>query len=290
MLPIIMGVVTAFLLVAVVSAVTVVKDVFFGETADDTITVTVEDYVGSIYDADLLDELDDLYRVKVKYEYSETIESGKILRQSPIAGSTRKGRIGQPIADLTLYVSQGIEQIVMEDYTYADKRQTQLTLKNKGFKVSLIEEYNDIVPDGCVISTTPKAGEPVAAGSTVLVMVSKGEMVDTTVVPNFVGATTVDAYTMLVQSDLRLGTITYQYSDCAYGTIIEQSLAANTSAPKGVAKISFVISKGPAPTSKPAETERPALTTEELPVTTEATTKSTTSFDDWLSDRFKVQR
>ena len=289
MLPIIMGVVTAFLIVAVVSAFTVIKDVFFGEKADDSIEIVVEDYVGSMYDAALHDELDDIYRIKVKYEHSETIEKGKILRQTPAAGSTRKGRPGQQIADLTLYVSQGIEEIVMGDYTYADKRQTQIDLKNKGLRVSIIEEYNDIVPDDCVISTSPKAGEPVAAGSTVLVMVSKGEMVDTTVVPSFLGRNTVDAYEMLVQSDLRLGTITYQYSDtAAYGIIIEQSLAAGTSAPKGVAKISFVISRGPAPA--PIVTEPPKTTTE-APVTEEtttATTKQTTSFEDWLSDRFKT--
>ena len=296
MLPIIMGVVTAFLLVAIISAVTVVKDIFFGEQVDDSITITVEDYVGDMYSEDLLAELDDLYRVSVKYEYSETLESGKILRQNPVAGATRRGRKGQQIADLTLYVSQGLEQAVMEDYTYAAARQTQLTLRNKGFKVTVIEEYNDIVPADCVISTTPKAGESVAVGSTVLVMVSKGEMVDTTVVPSFVGTTTVDAYEMLVQSDLRLGTISYQYSDRPYGRIIEQSLAAGTSAPKGVAKISFVISKGPAPVEKPAvteppvTTEDPVATTQKPAETTAATTKSTTSFDDWLSDRLKTQR
>ncbi len=302
MLPIIMGVVTAFLLVAVVSAFIVVKDIFFGETADNSIEIVIEDYVGSVYDDALEDELDDLFRIKVKYEYSENIDSGKIIRQVPAAGATRKGIKGKQIADLTLYVSQGIEQIVMEDYTYADKRQTQIDLKNKGLKVTVIEEYNDIVPDDCVISTTPKAGEPVAAGSTVLVMVSKGEMVDTTVVPSFLGSNTVQAYEMLVQSDLRLGTITYQYSDgAAYGIIIDQSLAVGTSAPKGVAKISFVVSKGPAP-SRPVVTEPPVTTTEEPAVTTEVpatteepaettavTTKKPTSFEDWLSDRFKTQ-
>ena len=304
MLPIIMGVVTAFLLVAVVSAFIVVKDIFFGETADNSMEIVVEDYVGSVYDDALEDELDDIFRIKVKYEYSENIDSGKIIRQIPAAGATRKGIKGKQIADLTLYVSQGIEQIVMADYTYADKRQTQIDLKNKGLKVTVIEEYNDIVPDDCVISTTPKAGEPVAAGSTVLVMVSKGEMVDTTVVPSFLGSNTVQAYEMLVQSDLRLGTITYRYSDgAAYGIIIDQSLAVGTSAPKGVAKISFVVSKGPAP-SRPVVTEPPVTTTEEPAVTTEepvastevpvettaATTKKPTSFEDWLSDRFKPQR
>lgn len=294
MLPIIMGVVTAFLLVAVISALTIVNDIFFSEKADNTITVTVEDYVGSVYDDALLGELDDIYRVKVKYEYSETVESGKILRQTPQAGDTRKGIKGQQIADLTLYVSQGIEEIVMSDYAYYDKRQAQIELRGKGLKVTVIEEYNDIVPDDCVISTSPEAGEPVAAGSTVLLMVSKGEMIDTTVVPNFIGATTVYAYEMLIQSDLRLGTVTYAYNDAAYGTIVEQSLAVGTSVPKGVAKISFVISKGPAPVVKPpvvttappiVTTAPPVVTTEPPAVTTEEP-KTTTSFDDWLSGRF----
>ncbi|MBQ5390192.1 MAG: PASTA domain-containing protein, partial [Clostridia bacterium] len=298
MVPIIMGVVTAFLIVAVVAAFTVVKNVFFGETVDNTVTITVEDYVGSMYDEALQDELDDVFRVKVKYEYSENIASGKILRQIPAAGSTRKGQKGKQIADLTLYVSQGVEQIVMADYTYADKRQTQIDLKNQGLKVTMIEEYNDIVPDDCVISTSPKAGEPVAAGSTVIVMVSKGEMVDTTVVPSFIGRNTVDAYEMLVQSDLRLGTITYRYHDSDYGTVIDQSLAAGTSASKGVAKISFVISRGPASPYGPSAvttdasggvTEEPIESTEETTTaeTEETTTTRKTSFEDWLFDRFK---
>ena len=289
MLPIIMGVVTAFLLVAVISAFVVVKDVFFGEQADNSIEIVVEDYVGAIYDEDLHDALDDVFRVRVKYEYSETVGNGKILRQIPAAGQRRKGLPGQQIADLTLYVSRGIEQIVMEDYTYADKRQTQIALKNKGLKVTMIEEYNDIVPDDCVISTSPKAGEPIAAGSTVLVMVSKGEMVDTTVVPSFLGATTVEAYQLLVESDLRLGTVTYQYSDgAAYGIVIDQSLAAGTSASKGIAKISFVISKGPAPK---VEATEPVETTNETPPETNEpaeTTQKVPSFEDWLSDRFKT--
>ena len=165
----------------------------------------------------------------------------------------------------------------MDDYTYFDKRQAQIDLRGKGFTVTVSEDYSDVVPDGCVISTSPAAGEKVSAGATVILLVSKGEKIETTVVPNFVGTTSVDAYELLVKSDLRLGTISYRYDDYAdYGIIVEQSLSMGTPVPKGMAKINFVISKGP----EPAATE-PAGT-----VTEPAETSAATDFDDWLSNRF----
>lgn len=275
MLPIIMGVVTAFLLVLMISAFVVVNDIFFSDSANNTITIEVEEFTGKVYDEALIESLKKTnYRVIVKYEYSENVESGVILRQSPLAGQTRKGPKDQKFADLTLYVSQGEETIVVDNYAYSDKRQAQIDLRNKGFKVVINEEYSDVVPDGCVIATVPAAGETVSAGGTVVLTVSRGEKIETTIVPNFVGATSVDAYEMLVQSDLRLGSISYRYDEYAdYGIIIDQSLTSGSEVPKGVAKINFVISKGPAQ----AEASAPV-------VTTTSSSAETTSFEDWLAE------
>ena len=283
MLPIIMGVASAFLLVALISAFTVVHDIFFGDTANNTATIEVEQFVGRAYDDALQKELDkSSYRVKVDYAYSADTESGIVIAQTPKAGESRKGIKGQKFADLTLTVSRGEEELYMDDYTYYDKRQAQIDLRGKGFVVTVSEDYSDVVPDGCVISTSPAAGEKVSAGATVILLVSKGEKIETTVVPNFVGTTSVDAYEILVRSDLRLGTISYRYDEYAdYGIIVEQSLSMGTTVPKGMAKINFIISKGPEPavtapvtaaTTEPAEPTEPAQTT--------------TDFDDWLSGRF----
>lgn len=278
MLPIIMGVASAFLLVALISAFTVVHDIFFGDTANNTVTIEVDQFVGRAYDDALQKELEKSnYRVKVDYAYSADTESGTVIAQTPKAGESRKGIKGQKFADLTLTVSRGEEELYMDDYTYFDKRQAQIDLRGKGFTVTVSEDYSDVVPDGCVISTSPAAGEKVSAGATVILLVSKGEKIETTVVPNFVGTTSVDAYELLVRSDLRLGTISYRYDDYAdYGIIVEQSLSMGTPVPKGMAKINFVISKGP----EPAATE-PAETTTEP-----ASTSAATDFDDWLSNRF----
>ena len=283
MLPIIMGVASAFLLVALISAFTVVHDIFFGDTANNTATIEVEQFVGRAYDEALQKELDkSSYRVKVDYAYSADTESGIVIAQTPKAGESRKGIKGQKFADLTLTVSRGEEELYMDDYTYYDKRQAQIDLRGKGFTVTVSEDYSDVVPDGCVISTSPAAGEKVSAGATVILLVSKGEKIETTVVPNFVGTTSVDAYEILVKSDLRLGTISYRYDKYAdYGIIVEQSLSMGTTVPKGMAKINFVISKGPEPAvTTPATTEPVAKETEP------AETSAATDFDDWLSNRF----
>ena len=283
MLPIIMGVASAFLLVALISAFTVVHDIFFSDTANNTVTIEVEQFVGRAYDDALQKELEKSnYRVRVNYTYSADTESGMVIAQTPKAGESRKGIKGQKFADLALTVSRGEEELYMDDYAYYDKRQAQIDLRGKGFTVTVSEDYSDVVPDGCVISTSPAAGEKVSAGATVVLLVSKGEKIETTVVPNFVGTTSVDAYELLVKSDLRLGTISYRYDEYAdYGIIVEQSLSMGTPVPKGMAKINFIISKGPEPavtapvtaaTTEPTESTEPAQTT--------------TDFDDWLSGRF----
>ena len=283
MLPIIMGVASAFLLVALISAFTVVHDIFFGDTANNTATIEVEQFVGRAYDDALQKELDkSSYRVKVDYAYSADTESGIVIAQTPKAGESRKGIKGQKFADLTLTVSRGEEELYMDDYTYYDKRQAQIDQRGKGFTGTGSEDYRDVVADGCVISTSPAAGEKVSAGATVILLVSKGEKIETTVVPNFVGTTSVDAYEILVKSDLRLGTISYRYDEYAdYGIIVEQSLSMGTTVPKGMAKINFVISKGPEPAVTAPITTEPAAS-----VTEPAETTAATDFDDWLSNRF----
>ena len=251
MLPIIMGVITAFLIVSIASAFVIIKDVFFGEAAKEGETITYSDYVGLEYDEKLSTELKKKFKVKVVYEYSDKAESGKILRQEPKAYETKKKRYKEHMLDLTLHVSQGVEELVMGDYTFQDSRQAEIDLKNKKFAVSVTEEYNEIIPYGSVIATVPAAGESVVAGSNVIIIVSRGEVVDTTTVPNFVYTNTVEAYELLVENDLRLGSIMYEYSDeHAYGVIISQSIEAGSAVPRDVTKINFVISKGSIPVTK----------------------------------------
>ncbi|MBQ9429414.1 MAG: protein kinase [Clostridia bacterium] len=299
MLPVIMGVVTAFLLVALVSGGVIINNIFFGEDVNNTVTATVGSYVGRVYDDALRAELDKTdFRIYIDYVPDKAETKDTVLSQKPAAGVTRKGIRGTKIADLHLYVSSGVSTDTMKDYTYVSRRQAELDLRNAGYTVRTQEAYSDTVPSGCIISTVPAAGAPIEAGSTILLTVSRGEEVTTVVVPTFTGSDTVSAYALLVENGLRLGSVSYQSSEEPAGVIIEQSPAAGSTVPVGVTKVNFVVSSGlPETTAAVTEPEEPVETTAAAPDMPEEPNKTEMpseksedqngggSFDDWLHEK-----
>ena len=114
MLPVIMGVVTAFLLVALVSGGVIINNIFFGEDVNNTVTATVGSYVGRVYDDALRAELDKTdFRIYIDYVPDKAETKDTVLSQKPAAGVTRKGIRGTKIADLHLYVSSGVSTDTM---------------------------------------------------------------------------------------------------------------------------------------------------------------------------------
>lgn len=107
---------------------------------------------------------------------------------------------------------------------------------------------------GSIIRTEPAAGSQVAAGSTVVVYVSRPQVNTTAKVPALTGLKSVnDARSVLVQNKLGLGSTTEQYSDQPAGTIIGQSPAAGSTV-KVNSRVSITVSAGPEPVPEtPAE-------------------------------------
>jgi serine/threonine-protein kinase len=107
-------------------------------------------------------------------------------------------------------------------------------------------EFSDKYADGEVISTEPSVGEPLKKGDTVLLIVSKGPEEKPFKVPNFAGKT-LDAAALEAENlGLMVGTHSEEFSDAPEGTVIKQSIAADTEAKKGDT-ITFTVSKGPEP-------------------------------------------
>jgi len=90
----------------------------------------------------------------------------------------------------------------------------------------------------------------VAAGTTVVIYVSRPQVATTTKVPSLIGMSVNDARTLLVQKKLGLGGQTEQYSDQPVGTIISQSPGEGASA-KLNTRVSVVVSAGPEPAPEP---------------------------------------
>ena len=76
-----------------------------------------------------------------------------------------------------LTVSRGAEQIQIPDVAGKSRSVAENTLSERGFAVSVSEEYSDSVVSGAVIRQTPSAGRSAARGTTVSLVVSKGKKV-----------------------------------------------------------------------------------------------------------------
>ena len=178
-------------------------------------------------------------------EYSNDYAAGHVYKQSPVAGRTV--REGQSV---TLTVSLGIHYVTVPDLTNYVQADGEQQLKELGVSVLVTQAVDESVAAGSIIRTDPAAGSQVAAGTTVVLYVSRPQVATTTKVPSLIGMSVNDARTLLVQKKLGLGGQTEQYSDQPAGTIISQSPGEGASA-KLNTRVSVVVSAGPEPAPEP---------------------------------------
>ena len=178
------------------------------------------------------------FKVTVSEIYSEDVENGRVISQSPESGSSLiHGSI------VTINVSKGKEPIGVEDVTGQSKTNAQNILTRQGFKVSVKEEYSETVANGRVISQSPAKGETLYKGDTVTITVSKGK--SPVNVSNVVGKTQTDAENILKNQGFTVK-VKESYSDTvAKGKVISQSPVSNASAYKGDI-VTITVSKGKA--------------------------------------------
>jgi hypothetical protein len=111
-----------------------------------------------------------------------------------------------------------------------------------GLVVGAVTSANSpTVAIGNIISQSPAAGVNVASGSNVAFVLALGARV-----PNIVGSTQSAATAAITTAGLTVGTITTATSSTAAGTVLSQSLQANTNVAPGTA-MALVVSSGPAP-------------------------------------------
>lgn len=245
MLPVIAGVATAFLITFSIAAFYVFSQLIIGDEDSQAQEISVRDFVGMTWsDAFAQDVGEDYYTFEVQYQFSETEEKGKILSQEPKAGESRKVIPGEQFCQVTLYVSQGVDEFKLEDYSIEEYREVELALDSRGLNYTVEEQYHDTIISGYVISTSPAAGSSVKAGDTIILYVSLGQEVRNTIVPNVVGMGEREAMHTLLGNNISLGKVTYQQSDLPEGTVISQSKNPLTEVPIGSTKIDLVVSAG----------------------------------------------
>lgn len=244
MLPIILAITGAFLIIAVVTGIILINN--FISTDDGLKTITVDDFVGKTFTEELQQYFDEseLYYLNLNQVFNATVPAGQIISQDPASGEERKINPGKKKCELTLTVSLGPRTMKLVDVSSLDYREASMKLRKLGLKVTTESAVSDVYEVGYVIRTSPEAGTVVEAGDSVTVYVSTGATGETITVPYFLGQTESATLAALVDSGLRLGTVSYEESpDGAAGLVVKQSLIPGAKAYK-YSVIDFVVSIG----------------------------------------------
>lgn len=173
---------------------------------------------------------------------SSEYAAGQIIEQSPERGKTVKGN-----RVISVFVSSGAKTEKMPNLVNKEYRDATLQLTNLDLNLVVndpVEEYSSITK-GYVIRTIPEYGETLQEGDSVTLVVSKGEQPKPVTVLSFIGIDIEIVRQQVTQTGLVVGEVTQRASDEPYGTVIDQSISAETQVDAGTT-INFVISEGPA--------------------------------------------
>ncbi len=163
---------------------------------------------------------------------SPDVEVGKIVQQMPVAGSNVKE--GKTI---TVRVSSGPGEIIVPDLKNKSYEDAGKALEALGLKISRGDDiFSTTVQEGRIVSQEPQAKSSAKPGETIVVHVSKGQEVTTTMVPDLIGSPyssreELDAF--LSNYDLNLGDIYEVESSMTEGLIAEQSPVGGNEVAKG---------------------------------------------------------
>lgn len=108
-------------------------------------------------------------KVVKNYEYSDSVDAGKVVSQTPAGGSSVDSG-----TTVTIVVSQGQKSVNVPSVLGDTKDAASSKLTGEGLKVAVKEAYSDSVAAGKVISQSIVSGKTVPAGTTVTITVSLG--------------------------------------------------------------------------------------------------------------------
>jgi beta-lactam-binding protein with PASTA domain len=209
MFPIIVGIASSFLLVAVVLGVLAVLNIIFPPGEPSGTTVTYPDLVGEVYNNELKSKLENnvygaYFKVdQVIYAEHNDYSSGQIIATEPPAGriSKKSSKDNDRYYHFTsITVCKKLEDVFVPDVTYYSSSEAKSKLQGEGYKlkVNLISESNYDFFDNQVIRTEPAAGSLAKAGDTINVIVNqRATATQADAMPNLTGLSKTQAENIL---------------------------------------------------------------------------------------------
>ncbi len=233
-IPILIGIAAGVVLVSII----VICVFAFGNGGKDVEDIELPNFVGMKYD-DIKTMDNGKYAqlgFKVTEEPNSQYEAGVVFEQYPAAGV----KVKSDYNDVKVKVSTGPQMISVPDVTNMSLSDAQAKLKSAGFtNIKTVEQDNQDITAGYVISTDPKSGSQTTADAAITVYYSNGkaEQVD---VPNVVGQTEDSGKAALSAAGFSVNVQT-QDDPSAAGTILSQNPTGK--ADKG-STVTIVVSNG----------------------------------------------
>src|SRR5215218_4021993 len=189
------------------------------------------------------------FEVDVVPIQSDNVTEDRIAGQRPDPGTEAdEGSL------VTITVSSGPGEATVPTVRGLPADEAANRLREAGFKSDQRREFSDTVRAGRVIDTAPPEGTTVRKGSTVTLVVSRGE--DKVAVPAVVGATRDEAERTLRDVELEPAVTEREDADAEPGTVLEQDPAAGTRIAKG-GTVALVVAKAPAEVPVPGVIDAP---------------------------------
>jgi serine/threonine-protein kinase len=175
---------------------------------------------------------------KVKREYDDTVKRGTVISSDPAPGARIRDH-----DSVALTVSLGPETVNVPDVQGRPLAEARARLKADGLEPGMVtRQFSEDVPQGSVISTTPRAGTRRHAGSAIALTVSKGSPVD---VPDVTGDDLDSARQELTDAGLKVRIAPERVnSEYDKGKVARQDPGDGGQAAQGDT-VTLTLSKGP---------------------------------------------
>ena len=235
--------------------------------------ITIPNFVGKKYDVIIInEEYAELYTFNnPTYESSDTVAEGVVISQDPAANREREKPLSGDKINIRLVVSSGMEPPEsMLDVIGIHRADARNQLINLHLELDIQEEgvLNEEIEKDRVISTIPRAGDPLARGNKVVITYSLGPEEILVQVPDMRRLTEAQLVAEFAVLDL-IPVIERGYDDSPEGTVTFISRIGET-VPAGT-RINVVVSRGPAPTPTPTPTPDPTPSPTPTPTPTPTT-------------------
>lgn len=223
----------AVLLIALIAALGFGYFQGWFESEDDPVAQTAVPAVAGMDEQTATRALDNegLQVGDVVEEANPDVESGQVIRTEPGEGET----VDEGSA-VDLVISTGPEQVEVPNLRDYDADSAEKLLADAGFQVERQENDNEAAA-GTVLNTNPPAGTSLPKGSTVTLIISRGQVA----VPNVVGQDRDDAQKTLEDAGFTVNITEDANADEPNGRVISQNPGSGTQVSPG-AEITITVS------------------------------------------------